>query len=119
MDDELKGMCVQAVKNELYRKINEAVASAKAALKGIDYAPEQLYEMHAFGDCAFFARIRIYSAWTNEQMRGGTKYVRVYEKDYDNFVEAMQDENATCIWINGNLIFEKVDGEWVAPRKEG
>lgn len=109
IDSELNDLAVLVIKNALYRKLESVMSAHFAAAKGLDFSDAEFYEVHAFPvDGAHWGdRLDIWTGFNSE----GSLFGPV-TTGYDTILEALNDDRAQELHVEGRKVFERRDGEW-------
>lgn len=111
IDDELKSLAAQVLRNALYRDLDNLVANYIEAAEGTGADAEMFYEVHAFGSKKTPNDLypNINTSWPapvlfGPDYRGSCGHTCI--------IEALEHEPAQDVYVQGRKVFEKRDGEW-------
>ena len=117
MDEELKALARHALLNAFYLDYSTLVNKYVEAAHGVDddeYFEEDLHRnSNPYARCeeadTLDVDMNIYAAG---DCAPGTAMFSRWAFGYDSVVEALQHQGAEEVWLRGQKIFEKRDGEW-------
>ncbi len=101
MDKELKALAAHALQNAYFTSLCTLLASYIEAADGLDIDPQMFYEVHGFSSEPSKSLIAISDA----------------EQFYDTLAEALIFTKLPCIFLQGQKVFERRDGEWFYVEK--
>jgi hypothetical protein len=116
IDDELKQLAKQALKNDFWRTFSSLVNSYVAAAQGlsddqgVSFVDElnestSVYQTDVAAPADF--NLNIYVEYHTGAGNGSC--------GYSTLKEALLDDDASVIMVNGIKVFERNNGQWVLP----
>jgi hypothetical protein len=115
IDDELLAEAKHALKNAYYDCMNAMLARFVQAGAGTTLDVYELMEKYGFGDVdpSGFDGLFMYVDWPAPGLFGPNHRGSC---GINTVVEGLEIEHAERLYINGKLVFEIVDGEWMCAR---
>jgi hypothetical protein len=117
IDDELRACADVALRNAYYHELQALVAKYRAAAAGLGSDMETgqaQVEIHTWGEDGHGKLVEHDLLQITTESPGG-----VLQWPHDSMLEALQDESADRLCLNGKIVLIKVDDEWcVAPDEE-
>ncbi len=110
IDDELRQVAALALKNAYYDAHNAMLSRFVQAGAGTPLDVYQLLESYGFGDTDpnGFDGLGMYVDWPGALYPGHRGSCTVA-----TVMEGLEADGAERLFINGKLVFEKEDGEWM------
>lgn len=110
IDPELNALAVLVVKNALFRKLQQVMTAHFAAAKGLNFDPNEFYEVHAFDSDVNFddVKLNINVTWKGTLWKG-----QEMGCNHASILEALNDERGEDIYVEGHKVFKRDhNNEW-------
>lgn len=112
INNEIKSIAACALRDAFSTDLDNLMAVYLAAAEGLSMDAGMLYEVLASGlavekldrEC-----FNLHASWPAPGIFGPDHQGSC---SYDTVLEALQDERAEQVWLQGVKVFEKIDGEW-------
>ena len=109
MDEEMENLALLALHNSFYTDFSALVNKYMEAAEGLDF---DLLKMQMQESCNVYSR---------DYTADGDMSINIWAQQgedpsdtlgYDALCDALSEETATKVYLQGDLVFERIEGDW-------